>query len=390
MLFAAGSNAQAGWLFVIAAGFVGVLVAGLVLPGAALRGVGAIRDAPSFTAVGVPVSVELEINNRGRNRRGPLVGVDHFLGETRLLIKHLPAKSALTLAYEVTPPRRGVYESGKITLESGAPFGFARARRTLNVPAQTVVHPKWLNLTSFPLLEAASTPQETLHERPRRGSGMEFFGLREYRSGDSPRHIHWKSSARGAGLFVREYEEHLASRLTVIIDATESVGTEPLTTFEDSASIASSLVMYALDVGHPVQLFSDSVSGRKPFFEPGKIDALDWLSRIEADGRRGLERSVTDLLSDIYKRSTNVLIFPSTRRNAAQAPKAAAMLQEVSARVITVILSARTYGLKPPENALAVEEEKDLIARLQESRTYVYLVEQDKDLSECLREPLPV
>jgi len=390
VLFAAGTNSQAGWLFVIAAGFVGVVVAGLVLPGAALRGVEASRDAPSFTAVGVPVAVELEITNRGRNRKGPLAGVDHFLVETPILIKHLPAKSALTLAYEVTPLRRGVYESGKITLTSGAPFGLARARRTLNVASQTVVHPKWSNITSFPLLEAASTPQETLHERPRRGSGMEFFGLREYRSGDSPRHIHWKSSARGAGLFVREYEEHLASRLTVIIDATESAGNEPLTTFEDSASIASSLVMYALDVDHPVQLFSDSVSGRRPLFEPGKVDALDWLSRIEPDGRRGLERSVTDLLVDIYKRSTNVLIFPSTRKNAAQAPKAVALIQEVSARVIAVILSARTYGPKPSEEALTDEEEKALIARLAESRTYVYLVEQGRDLTECLQEPLLV
>jgi uncharacterized protein (DUF58 family) len=54
--------------------------------------------------------------------------------------------------------------------------------------------------------EAASTA------RPASG-GDDFSGVREYRPGDSPRQIDWKSAARGRGLFTKEFGAGLSETL---------------------------------------------------------------------------------------------------------------------------------------------------------------------------------
>jgi uncharacterized protein (DUF58 family) len=46
----------------------------------------------------------------------------------------------------------------------------------------------------------------------------EIHGLRDYRTGDSPRRVHWKATARRNRLTVREYEDAAPPRLLVIVD----------------------------------------------------------------------------------------------------------------------------------------------------------------------------
>jgi uncharacterized protein (DUF58 family) len=250
-----------------------------------------------------------------------------------------------------------------------------------------IVHPRWVPLRTFRLLEAASTPNEPLHERRRRGAGLDFYGLREYRSGDSLRHVHWPSTARGGRLLVREYEEQLASRIGIVIDAGERVGKEPSTTFEDAVACAASLLVYALESGHPVQLLCDSQEGLRHLLDPARVDALDWLAALEADGRRGLARVAEEAIGEIHRRSTNVLIFPGTRRNAEEAPRAVSILQEQAARVIAVILSAPTYDAANP-SGLRQEEERRLIDQLVGARTIVYQIRRGEGLEQCLSQPL--
>jgi uncharacterized protein (DUF58 family) len=53
--------------------------------------------------------------------------------------------------------------------------------------------------------------------RRRRGQGHEFHSLREYRDGDDPRDIHWKSTARLGALIAREYEAVGDRRLWLLL-----------------------------------------------------------------------------------------------------------------------------------------------------------------------------
>ncbi len=55
------------------------------------------------------------------------------------------------------------------------------------------------------------------------GGGSELHDLREYRDGDPPKMIAWKTSARRDKLIVKEYESDIPIRCTLFLDASQSV-----------------------------------------------------------------------------------------------------------------------------------------------------------------------
>lgn len=387
ILFGAGANAQAGWLYVIGAAFVGATAAGLIVPAAAIRKLKVSRRVPGFANAGEPLNVVLEVRNDGRADKGPVVVTDLLLGAEKMVFPKLRGGSGQEVAYQSSSPPRGWYARGEVEISSGAPFGIGFARKVIDTDASLLVHPRWVQLSSFPLLESASSPNEVLHERTKRGAGMEFYGLREYRSGDSPRHIHWRSTAKGTALLVREFEEQLASRLSIIVDSLEDIGSGARSSFEDSCSIAASLVVYSLEAGHPVQLFSDGSAETTHLFEPGKVEALDWLAKLAPKKGRSLSGLSQEAVAQMYRRSTAVMIFPSTQKNQRDAVEAASILQSASSRVIAILSSAGGYVSGRDSRVMRDEEEERLIAELHAQRVIVYRVESKRDLEDCLREP---
>lgn len=55
------------------------------------------------------------------------------------------------------------------------------------------------------------------------GSGSDFADLRQYESGDDPRHIDWRVSARSSNPFVRQFHSDLASPLYLLLDRRASM-----------------------------------------------------------------------------------------------------------------------------------------------------------------------
>jgi uncharacterized protein (DUF58 family) len=70
------------------------------------------------------------------------------------------------------------------------------------------------------------------------GTSGEFVGLRDYRPGDPPRLIHWKSWARIGHPIVKELEDTFYPRYGLVLD-TLSTGRDD-TTFEEAISVAAS------------------------------------------------------------------------------------------------------------------------------------------------------
>jgi len=72
------------------------------------------------------------------------------------------------------------------------------------------------------------------------GESEEFVGLREYRSGDPIRDIHWASWAKTGKPIVKQYQEEYFSRHALILDTFISKrGTE---LFEETVSVAASFI----------------------------------------------------------------------------------------------------------------------------------------------------
>ncbi len=89
----------------------------------------------------------------------------------------------------------------RFSIASRFPFGLFRAWTWVHMPLECVVYPRPADIAPPPPVSYTDTggAQQS-------GKGDEdFAGLRDYRPGDSPRHIAWKAFARGQELLVRQF-----------------------------------------------------------------------------------------------------------------------------------------------------------------------------------------
>ena len=380
MLFSAASTAQAGWLFVLSAGVLGLVAASLLwrrnLGGAVVE-----RTTPRRTCVGDPVAVGLAIANSGR-RSLPLMRVeDHFAAfePSRVVAERLQPGERSRLELVKAAHRRGVFTSGRVVLTSGAPVGFTRTKRSIEVPGNTTVVPQWVDLRSFPILEPSSFPADVLHERARTGAGQEYLGVREYRPGDPQRAVHWRSTARVGELVVREFEEEVQSRVTLVL-AGEDVGEPPDSAFEMLVSAAASIGIYALNTGHPVDLLRPISDGISHLGDPDRYDILDWLASAEpVDGP--VTPLVSQALARVGRRGTVVLLIPTLGEAARDVQDAIRTIQSAGSRAIVV--AARSSSWYDDVRFLDFDEGASLQA-MSGGRASLRVISRGEDLAECL------
>jgi uncharacterized protein (DUF58 family) len=117
----------------------------------------------------------------------------------------------------VVPRRRGRYPRLAPAIESNQPFGVVTARRTLAMPAAVIVWPARANVrVPFGLVAAAGAGRE-MSERITGHCG-DPIGVRDYRTGDSVRSIHWAHTARRDALVVRERPGTAGAVVRLVVD----------------------------------------------------------------------------------------------------------------------------------------------------------------------------
>jgi uncharacterized protein (DUF58 family) len=113
----------------------------------------------------------------------------------------VPAQQSAVLIIEMPAVRRGRMRPGRLTLFTRFPLGLYYAWSYLEFDMHCLVYPRPA-APGLPLSPAASGAGTGAHY----GQGVEdFVGLRQYHSGDSPRHIAWKAAARGQGLLTKQF-----------------------------------------------------------------------------------------------------------------------------------------------------------------------------------------
>jgi hypothetical protein len=184
---------------------------------------------------GCPVQASLELDNTGRRTISGLRLIDAGTNHRHVVgISELARGGSAAVNFQVVPQRRGFYEWKPLHVSTAYPFGLFR--RSLVVPPEektTLVLPMMGKLDDRQFRRWLRTSQrianQLTRERPRRSMApADFYGIRNYRSGDSPRWIHWRTTARVGQPMVREFEEPPQQHLTVILEAwlPESVGAQ--------------------------------------------------------------------------------------------------------------------------------------------------------------------
>jgi len=147
---------------------------------------------------------------------------------------------------------RGMGELSRIEVTSRFPFGFMRKSVAIDSRSAIIVHPEVRELRDDALRTLASRERGEVVSQHERGTGGEFFALREYSQGDSPTRVAWRASARHRTLLVRE-ETRMGSRAydLVLVLSGEPADRE---LDERAISLGASIVSKALAGGVPISL----------------------------------------------------------------------------------------------------------------------------------------
>ena len=275
ILFVIGTNAEAGWLFVLAALLLGAVVAGIVVPLVALRGLDVELVAPAETRQGVDTAVQLAIVNHGRGVRWGVVASDDHIGGTTTSVGAIRPGEQVEVGTVRGAPRRGEAHTAWVELRSAAPFGVAERRRRLPADVTTLVLPRVVPLGALPFIDLASSREAAADTEARRGQGPEYLGVREFRPGDPIRQVHWRLTARHGELVVRDLEEHRVPRLAIWIDT--GSGDDAL---DEACSAAASIVSSASATGVGVRLAAATADGPAVVSRASSLVLHRWLARL--------------------------------------------------------------------------------------------------------------
>ncbi|GAB4518987.1 MAG: DUF58 domain-containing protein [Phycisphaerales bacterium] len=164
-------------------------------------------------------------------------------GAGRAFIAQIGPRERVRSIGRLTPIRRGVCVLRGVEVGSGFPFGLFYKLVIAHQPARLLVRPRVHTLRSgaMPVL-MSRMGREAQTDRKRR-VGDEFFALREYMPGDSPRFVAWRTSARLGTLVVREHADRSSRRVRlVLLVAPEASHDDAERAIELFASLASGLV----------------------------------------------------------------------------------------------------------------------------------------------------
>lgn len=206
------------------------------------------------------------------------------------LFKGRPAQ----LGYQTVCHRRGLHVFPAVRLRSQGPFGLFARQRSVPTPDELLIYPAYYPLKRLRLLENKGFADR---QALRVGAGSEVIGTREYRSGDSLRQIHWRSTARVGKLVVKEFLDNDQLTMAVALDLSTqgNVGQGKYCTFETAVRLAASLGYYATRQNIPFRLFGHSPRWRPPAIALSWWGLLNYLAKTQNDGSDSLATVLSTL-----------------------------------------------------------------------------------------------
>lgn len=342
------------------------------------------REVAPVAPLGIWREVTLEFANSSR-RALPLQVFDHHppaADVENLPRAHtLPARSRTRLVYRLRFLQRGVRHFAGVDIRLPGRLGLLTRQVFLPVTTDVRVYPNFAEVSKYALLASANRlPQLGIRLRRRRGAGLEFHQLREYREGDALRQIDWKATSRLRKLISREYQDERDQQIMLLLDGGFRMRSQDgrLSHF-DAALNALLLLAYVVQrQGDAVGLMS--FANEERYLPPGKGRAT--LSRImnavfdlEAGAQTPDFLSVCTQLSErLRKRSLVVLITSLRDEDSTELAEACRLLGE---RHLVLVANLREQVL----DEIDLDEPPDSDRALTTAATHLYLLEREKALN---------
>lgn len=149
---------------------------------------------------GEPGILEITLHNPARHG---VFSINVRYGHEVVAIAYLGGGQSRRIDVLYHPRQRGIQDLGGITITSAYPLGLLMTRKYLSLRKDQLVYPKRLPCHLGQIL---SSRLGSVQARQTRGGDPQPAGVRAYARGDAPGRIHWRLSARGQGLMVKEFD----------------------------------------------------------------------------------------------------------------------------------------------------------------------------------------
>lgn len=206
----------------------------------------------------------------------------------------LGGRASYQLQYTLLARQRGYYLVGPLLLQSGDLLGFKRQLSNNFAADYLIIYPKIVPIAQLGL--PSHSPQVTLptpvplFQDPARISGM-----RPYRPGDNPRHIHWPATAATGEILVKQFQPAIARDNAIFLNmdrADYARYSYPDSAIELAITVAASLANHMLGfeklpVGLATTAFDPLSQEQQSFYLPPRkgrdqlTQILEILARVQ-------------------------------------------------------------------------------------------------------------
>ena len=231
----------------------------------------------------------------------PVIHLEHFQFES--------GEANVELKTSLRIPVRGEFQFGAVCLRLHSRLGLIELQKSSEIPGSIRVFPEIYHspeqLEKDPGAEIVLLDKTT--KARQHGVGTEFESLNEFREGDDPRRIDWRTTARVRHLVVRRFQVERHRDVMILVDCGRLMGadTERGTKLDCAIDAALMLARTAFEGGDRcgIALFDDEVLGYLPP-QSGLVSMNAILSCVYAASTRWRESDFSQMFATLQQRQS--------------------------------------------------------------------------------------
>lgn len=267
-------NSQNNPLFWVVGMTASAIIVSIVWSFLTMRPLEVRRLDPKHGVVGEPLVIRYAVTNRGRFLPAFNVVIEEdahrgrsnwpdYMAPAPAWVLHIGPGETVHGEAVTWPQARGEVRFDRLRHWSRFPFGLVRRLKSRAQPTHTLIFPRLYRLRPGVLDAVIPAGPLGMKLTARSGGGDDFFGLREYRPGDSRRQIAWKRSAGSDTLIIMERTQPSPPRIRIILNLAVPTarltvdprpGVSPRALEERAISLAATMVEHAYHGGYEVGL----------------------------------------------------------------------------------------------------------------------------------------
>jgi uncharacterized protein (DUF58 family) len=245
--------------------------------------------------------------------------------------------------------RRGVFGLGPWELRLGEPLGIFIVRQVYLQHQEILVYPPLAVLPSHLLPHRGALGDSRPLNQPLRAETIASTTVRPYVQGDPLRHIHWRTSARKADLFVKVFAPEAASSIWLVpdFDQASHFGEGPDSSEETMVTVIASLAAELLQQNLSVGMFASTETESVVLPRQGQShlwSILQTLAPLRVAARKPLEEVLDRARSLVGGNDLLIVVTPSLQPQWIAPLRRISRSRGSSGRAEVVLLDPVSFG----------------------------------------------